>query len=75
MAKGFVSWEASQAGWESRGGRVTSLRVAPPAGLDASATQAFRESVRSALDPLTAGFVGYPARRLALEGSVGVPSE
>ena len=72
VAKGFVSLEASQALWESRWGRVTSLRVAPPAGLDASATQAFRESFRSALDPLTAGFVVYPARSLALEASVGV---
>ena len=92
-AKGFVALETGQALWESRWGRVTSLRLGPadmavyaanlrsgdvtdlgavPTPIGDAETEAFRAAFRSALDPLAAGFVVYPARSLALEAAVGV---
>ena len=69
-AKGFLSLAAGQDLWRSRWGQVTSLRVAT-SGSD-EVVSAYRTALRSALDPLAAGFVVYPARGLALEASAGV---
>ena len=71
-SKGFIALEDGQRLWGSRWGRVTSLRVVPPAGVSNLAAAEFRDALRSRLDPLAAGFVVYPARDLALEASAGV---
>ena len=71
-SKGFIALEDGQRLWGSRWGQVTSLRVVPPDGVSEAAAAAFRDALRSRLDPLAAGFVVYPARDLALEASAGV---
>ncbi len=71
-SKGFIALEDGQRLWGSRWGQVTSLRVVPPDGVSDLAAAAFRDAIRSRLDPLAAGFVVYPARDLALEASAGV---
>ena len=70
--KAFVPLAAGQQLWESRWGRLTSIRVTPAAGegLDA-ARQQFAGALRAELDPLALGFVVYPARALAVEASTG----
>ena len=71
-SKGFIALEDGQRLWGSRWGQVTSLRVVPPDGASDLAAAAYRDALRSRLDPLAAGFVVYPARELALEASAGV---
>ena len=71
-SKGFIALEDGQRLWGSRWGQVTSLRVVPPDGASDVAAAAYRDALRSRLDPLAAGFVVYPARDLALEASAGV---
>ena len=71
-AKGFLPLAAGQALWRSRWGQVTSLRVVPAAGPPEAVAETYRAALRSALDPLKAGFVVYPARGLALEAAAGV---
>ena len=71
-SKGFIALEDGQRLWGSRWGQVTSLRVVPPDGVSDLAAAAFRDALRSRLDPLAAGFIVYPARDLALEASAGV---
>ena len=70
--KAFVPLAAGQQLWESRWGRLTSIRVTPAAGegLDAAREQ-FAGALRAELDPLALGFVVYPARALAVEASTG----
>lgn len=72
VAKGFIGLADGQNLWRSRWGQVTSLRVAPLDGVSEAGTNRYRAALRSALDPLAAGFVVYPARELALEAAVGV---
>ena len=70
--KAFVPLAAGQQLWESRWGRLTSIRVAPRAGADLAAAGArLAAALRSELDPLALGFVVYPARALAIEASAG----
>ena len=71
-AKGFIELADGQNLWRSRWGRVTSLRIVPPDGVSEVGVNRYRAGLRSALDPLAAGFVVYPARELALEAAVGV---
>ena len=71
-AKGFLPLAVGQELWRSRWGQVTSLRVVPVTGSPAAAAETYRSALRSALDPLAAGFVVYPARGLALEAAAGV---
>ena len=71
-SKGFIALEDGQRLWGSRWGQVTSLRVVPPDGVSDLAATEYRDALRSRLDPLSAGFVVYPARELALEASAGV---
>ena len=70
--KGFLPLAVGQDLWRSRWGQVTSLRVVPATGSPETGAVAYRAALRSALDPLAAGFVVYPARGLALEAAVGV---
>ena len=70
--KAFVPLAAGQRLWESRWGRLTSIRVAPGAGEDLDAARGrFGAALRAELDPLALGFVVYPARALAIEASAG----
>ena len=72
--KAFLQLEAGQALWESRWGKLTSLRVFPSEGPLGPALAAFGEELRASLDPIGGGVGGfgvYPARALALEASVG----
>ena len=72
--KAFLPLEAGQALWESRWGKLTSLRVFPSEGPLGPALAAFGEELRASLDPIAGGVGGfgvYPARALALEASVG----
>ena len=72
--KAFLQLEAGQALWESRWGKLTSLRVFPSEGEPGPALAAFGEELRASLDPIGSGIGGfgvYPARALALEASVG----
>ena len=71
-AKGFLPLAAGQDLWRSQWGQVTSLRVVPPTGPPEAVAETYRAALRSALDPLQAGFVVYPARGLALEAAAGV---
>ncbi len=70
--KAFVPLGAGQRLWESRWGRLTSIRVAPAAGQDLDAArEQLAGALRAELDPLALGFVVYPARSLAVEASTG----
>ena len=71
-AKGFIPLASGQAIWGSRWGQVTSLRLSPTTGLSEDDADTYRNALLTALDPLTAGFVVYPARGLALEAAAGV---
>jgi hypothetical protein len=71
--KAFIPLAAGQRLWASRWGQVTSVRLfAPPGEGLAAARDRFAAALREALDPLSLGFVVYPARSLALEASAGV---
>ena len=71
--KAFIPLAAGQRLWASRWGQVTSVRVTPPQGGDSAATaDRVAAALRESLDPLSLGFVVYPARSLALEASAGV---
>ena len=70
--KAFIPLAAGQQLWESRWGRLTSLRAAPPAGGDLDAARGeLAAALRAELDPLALGLVVYPARALAVEASAG----
>ena len=55
-----------------RSDEVTSLGAVPPLTVSDEVAADYRAALRSALDPLAAGFVVYPARGLALEAAEGV---
>jgi len=71
-SKAFLPLAVGQELWRSRWGQVTSLRVVPATASPETGAVAYRAALRSALDPLAAGFVVYPARGFALEAAVGV---
>ena len=71
-AKGFLPLAVGQDLWRSRWGQITSVRVVPATGPPEAVAGTYRAALRSALDPLQAGFVVYPARGLALEAAAGV---
>ncbi len=70
--KAFVTIEAGQALWQTRFGRLTSMRVGAAGGtsLD-SARDAFRANLRGALDPARAGLGVFAARAEGLQASRG----
>lgn len=70
--KAFVTLERGQQLWQSRFGKLTSLRVPPP-GPDAAdaALDAYRKTLRDALDPVRAGMAVTPARAEGLEAAQG----
>ncbi len=70
--KAFISLEVGQQLWQSRFGKLTSMRVHPKRGQDPSdAFAAFRSSLRERLDPMRAGFSILPVRQQGIEASRG----
>ena len=70
--KAFVILEDGQRLWQSRYGRLTSLRISPPA--DASleaAADSYKQSLRAAVDPIQLGLSIFDARQQGLEASRG----
>ncbi len=70
--KAFVILEDGQRLWQSRYGRLTSLRITPPDGtsLEAAAVS-YNQSLRAAVDPVQTGISIFDARRQGLEASRG----
>lgn len=70
--KGFVPIEVGQELWQSRFGKITSLRVWPERGVTlGQAHQVLERRLRDTLDPLHAGFSILPVRAQGLEASQG----
>ena len=70
--KGFIPLGVGQDLWQSRFGKLTSLRVWPERGRTlAEAQSALERSLRETLDPLHAGFSILPVRAQGLEASRG----
>jgi putative ABC transport system permease protein len=70
--KAFIPLEAGQRLWQTRFGKLTSLRFYPQtdAPLDASRVE-FEKNVRARIDPLRAGFIVSAARAEGLRASQG----
>ena len=70
--KAFIPLESGQQLWQSRHGKLTSLRLVASPGKDAATyLESFRQSLRAALDPVTNGFSINPVRLEGLEASRG----
>ncbi|HEV3469468.1 MAG TPA: ABC transporter permease [Pyrinomonadaceae bacterium] len=70
--KAFVTLERGQQLWQSRFGKLTSVRVLPPGGPTAGeALETYRKNLRAALDPTRAGMVVFAARAEGLEAAQG----
>jgi len=70
--KGFIPLEMGQALWQTRFGKLTSLRVSADRGQTlAEAHQALERGLRETLDPQQAGFSILPVRAQGLEASRG----
>ena len=69
--KAFIPLEAGQKLWQSRFGRMTSIRLWPTAGGQDISTGSFQENLRSSLSPSAMGVAILPVRSLGLEASRG----
>jgi len=70
--KAFIPLEAGQQLWQSRYGKLTSLRLVASTGKDAATyLESFKQSLRDTLDPVTNGFSINPVRLEGLEASRG----
>ncbi|MEP6912599.1 MAG: FtsX-like permease family protein [bacterium] len=70
--KAFIPLAAGQQLWQSRFGKLTSLRLAPAAGTSQlQALDIYKQELKMALDPAASGFTIIPARRQGLEASRG----
>jgi ABC-type lipoprotein release transport system permease subunit len=70
--KAFIPLEAGQKLWQSRYGKLTSLRFAGPPGKDAATyLESFQHSLRATLDPATNGFSINAVRLEGLQASRG----
>lgn len=70
--KGFIPLTVGQEIWQTRFGKLTSLRVSPKQGHTlAEAQQVLVRRLRETLDPLQAGFSILPVRAQGLEASRG----
>ncbi len=70
--KAFIPLEAGQQLWQSRYGKLTSLRLVASVGKDPAAyLESFKQSLRATLDPVTNGFSINPVRLEGLEASRG----
>ncbi|HKO95519.1 MAG TPA: ABC transporter permease [Pyrinomonadaceae bacterium] len=70
--KAFIQLSKGQELWQSRFGRLTSMRIIPPASRPADdASNTFKQNLRSKLDPAQMGFAVIPVRKQGLEASRG----
>ncbi len=70
--KAFISIIRGQKLWQSRFGKLTSLRIAPPAGMSLEAAQAtFSKALRDSLDPGRLGLAAHAVRAQGLQASEG----
>jgi putative ABC transport system permease protein len=70
--KGFIPLTVGQQLWQTRFGKLTSLRVPPARGRTLADTQpVFAQTLRKTLDPLQSGFAILPVRAQGLEASRG----
>ena len=70
--KAFIPIEAGQRLWQTRHGKLTSLRVLPSDSSDLqSFLQSYKQDLRAAIDPVEAGLVVYPARDEGIESARG----
>jgi putative ABC transport system permease protein len=70
--KAFITLARGQELWQTRFGRLTSLRFAPADGADLQTSlEAYRQNLRDRLDPAQVGFVVYPAKAQGLAASRG----
>lgn len=70
--KAFLPLAVGQRLWETRYGKLTAVRLRPPAGFSlTSVLTAARDALRLQLDPVESGFVVYAARAAGTEASQG----
>ena len=70
--KAFIPLAAGQQLWQSRFGKLTSLRLTPNRGASLpQALDSYKQELKLALDPAASGFTIIPARRQGLESSRG----
>ncbi|HEY7544611.1 MAG TPA: ABC transporter permease, partial [Blastocatellia bacterium] len=70
--KAFVLLEDGQKLWQSRYGKLTSLRIIPPEGAQLQSTLSeFRGNLKSLIDPLMFGLTVNPTRAEGLESAQG----
>jgi len=70
--KAFIPLAKGQELWQTRFGKLTSLRIAPATGATLDETIAkYQQKLRSALDPMADGFAILPVRAQGLEASRG----
>jgi len=70
--KAFIPLEAGQQLWQSRYGKLTSLRLIASSGKDpATSLETFKQSLRATLDPVTSGFSINPVKLEGLQASRG----
>jgi putative ABC transport system permease protein len=70
--KAFTLLEDGQRLWQSRYGKLTSLRITPPDGASVEATaDSYKQKLRAAVDPIQMGLSIFDARQQGLEASRG----
>ncbi|HEY0005155.1 MAG TPA: FtsX-like permease family protein [Pyrinomonadaceae bacterium] len=70
--KAFIQLASGQQLWQTRFGKLTSIRFTPVNNSELAETlAAYRRDLREAIDPAQAGLKFYPARVLGLEASRG----
>ncbi|MBC8030515.1 MAG: FtsX-like permease family protein [Pyrinomonadaceae bacterium] len=70
--KAFIPLAKGQELWQSRFGKLTSLRIFPAPGASVGQTlDLYRQKLRAALDPTTMGLAIIPVRAQGLEASRG----
>jgi ABC-type antimicrobial peptide transport system permease subunit len=70
--KAFIPLEAGQHLWQTRYGKLTSLRILPADSSEAqSSLQTYKNNLRASLDPIEAGLSVYPARNEGVVSSRG----
>ncbi len=69
--KAFIPLSAGQELWQSRFGKLTSVRIESPLRLSLDTISAYDHSLRKGLQPAFMGFQVIPVRRQGLEASRG----
>lgn len=70
--KAFIPLEAGQHLWQTRYGKLTSLRILPSRADEAqSFLRSYKNNLRATIDPIEAGLSVYPARLEGVESSRG----